>query len=216
MRPVTRTALVTTFSVAAICISALGASRLRGEEVTAQQAELLTANRHMLLLEYYIYSDAIVGDGDLPRLQIYSDGSILVNFPPFMKAGGYYTSEAGAEEISEISSQLINHTALLTSSFADFGQLQSSEITMQTSAQVLHNFSHQMLYQLVLHPPLFALDPASKRAISSPVQIRWVELQSSVGSGTATDALETLVDITELLDKFISRASTDAEPAARP
>ena len=176
------------------------------EEVTARQAELLSSNRHMLLLEYYIYSDEIVGDGALPRLRVYANGSILVNFPPFMKAGGDYIAELGAEEISDICLQLASNTTSLAAAFSGREQPHTSGAAMLGADQVLENTSHQMLFKLVLHPPLFALDPTSRQTVNSPIYITWSEGQSPADSARTAEALITLNDITGLLDQFISRA----------
>lgn len=126
-----------------------------------KQVAISDLNSEKLLLTHHVYVPDIAADQSEPRLKIYTDGLVVLTYPPYFKKRGSYQSWIDTKQLSSLSrlltapsapSSLINQSQEESTSLADGRILMhaSSAEKYDIIRHTLSNSPSQMAAQFVI------------------------------------------------------------------
>lgn len=90
-----------------------------------------------LLLTHHVYIPDIASDQSEPRLKIYTDGLVVLTYPPYFKKSGSYQSWLDTEQLQSLSGLVARSsstTSSLSSAQVNAPTLDDGRIVMQASS----------------------------------------------------------------------------------
>ena len=178
------------------------------EAISPENAERLSENPN-LLLDYHYYSDALENDSDVPRLRLYGDGTVLVNYPVYMTLAGDYSHSLSATQLTEII-LLLKDRGIANFNEAMRDTVSSAEYFAQPDSDLVTYKSHSMITRIVLYPELSATG-LLQQEILDPIVIEWADLAEEVKRrAAAPPEMIGLSQLETLIESYIT-ASTNPQ-----
>ena len=175
------------------------------EAISPETAERLSENPN-LLLDYHYYSDALENDSDVPRLRLYGDGTVLVNYPVYMTLAGDYSHSLSATQLTEII-LLLKDRGIANFNEAMRDTVSSAEYFAQPDSDLETYKSHSMLTRIVLYPELSATG-LFQQEILDPIVIEWAGLAEEVERrAAAPPEMIGLSQLEELIESYITEST---------
>lgn len=123
-----------------------------------KQVAISDLNSEKLLLTHHVYVPDIAADQSEPRLKIYTDGLVVLNYPPYFKKRGSYQSWIDTKQLSSLSRLLTAPSSLINQSQEEPISLADGRILMHASSaekydiirHTLSNSPSQMAAQFVI------------------------------------------------------------------
>ena len=173
--------------------------------ISSETAERLSENPN-LLLDYHYYSDALENDSAVPRLRLYGDGTVLVNYPFYMTLAGDYLHSLSATQLTEII-LLLKDRGIVNFNEAMRDTVSSSEYFAQPDSDLVTYKSHSMLTRIVLYPELSATG-LLQQEILDPIVIEWADLAEEVKRrAAAPPEMIGLSQLEELIESYITEST---------
>lgn len=99
-------------------------------------------NEQKLLLTHHIYIPDIAVDQSTPRLQLFTNGLVILSYPEYMKKSGEYRSWLGQEELQKLT--------LLISTFKE-PESKISRGQVMPNGMIVHNISSAEKFNIIRH-----------------------------------------------------------------
>ena len=177
-------------------------------EVSQAEALSIIGNGE-LIVEFHYFSDQIVGDDEVPRLRLYSDGTSLVFFPPYMTKAGYYVEVLDSVQMSDLISRIDDANLPSFNEEAVGADVAFSEQSLRMASGLVTYKSHAMISRVTVFSSVVGLG-AQRVRLEDPITIEWADLHDhNAQFGRDIPAISALGGLVEHLELLVERAVGD-------
>ena len=146
-------------------------------EVSEADAQSII-ERGELIVEFHHFADQLVGDREVPRMRIYSDGTSLVYFPPYMVQSGYYVETLHSDQVLDLIRRIDASDLTSFDKGAVMADVALSEQSRRLATGLITYKSHVMMSKVTVYSVTAGLG-AQRVSLDGPLTIEWPDLHNN-------------------------------------